>query len=93
MLTTESGGYEGPPLKSVKAGSQDSTKGSVNNPHESEWPQVNHFSCFQALHFEAAPSRSKTSCHFTKGLCGQFPAASFPEQSGALSKGLPSLAV
>lgn len=70
-LTTESRQLWGRPPSSVKAGSQDSTKDIINNTHESEWPQVNHFSFFQPLHFEAAPSRSRTSCH-TKGLCGQF---------------------
>lgn len=64
-----------------KAGSQDSTKGFIDNTHESEWPQVNHFSFSQPLHFEAAPSRSRTSCH-TKGLCGQSPVDSFPVHSG-----------
>lgn len=64
-----------------KAGSQDSTKGFIDNTHESEWPQVNHSSFSQPLHFEAAPSRSRTSCH-TKGLCGQSPAAPFPVHSG-----------
>lgn len=64
-----------------KAGSQDSTKGFIDNAHESEWPQVNHFSFSQPLHFEAAPYRGRTSCH-TKGLCGQSPAASSPVHSG-----------
>lgn len=40
------------PPRSVAAGSQDSTKGIINNTHESEWPQVKHFSFFQPLHFE-----------------------------------------
>lgn len=75
-----------PPSESAKAGSQESTKGIINSAHESEWPQVNHFSFFQPLHFEAAPSRSKTSCH-TKGLCGQFPATSFPVQSSHTFRG------
>lgn len=41
-----------PPPRSVEAGSQDSTKGIINNTHESEWPQVKHFSFFQPFHFE-----------------------------------------
>ena len=58
MLTTESGHLWGHPPSSVKAGSQDSTKGIINNMHESQWPQVKHFSFFQALCSEAAPFRS-----------------------------------
>ena len=52
------GTYGGHPPSSVKAGSQDSTKGIINNMHESQWPQVKHFSFFQALRSEAAPFRS-----------------------------------